>query len=202
MLKLLLIPLTAQCRFEFFNRVVRNISRCFISRLSPTFLDGIHIGACSWQEKEFDFFSMCCHIFFDNMCSVPSCSIDDEDNLSIDFSQSFKERDCLDCKLFLDEFVVKSSTERVRSIHVRVLKTPVDVNIWRHANRTPTSSLVSFSSEMSFIYADDFVFICQRQDLPLKVFLKVSIATGSRFLCSGRGTFHDIPILCRSRRVC
>ena len=125
-------------------------------------------------------------------CGVPSCSIENKNDSFVNFAQALKEFHCCDGELSLDEFVVEFSVERVRAVHVRVLCAAIHVNNRRFANWAPATSFVSVSSEMRFIYADDCVIGRQREGLPLEVFLKVRTAFSSRFLCSGRGTFHDI----------
>ena len=84
------------------------------------------------------------------------------------------------------------SIERIGSVGVGVLEAAINMYCWCGSDGAPASAFVCISAEMCFVYANDFVFVCQRQDLPLEVFLKVLTAFSSRFLCSGRGTFHDI----------
>ena len=123
---------------------------------------------------------------------VPSCPIENKNYFLVDFSQSFQERHRDSCELFLHKFVVKFSFESVCSIHIGILRAAIHMDNQRLAYRSPAAPFVCISTEMSFIYTDDFVTGSQREGLPLEVFLKAPTAYGFCCWCLGRGTFHDI----------
>ena len=133
---------------------------------------------------------------------VPSCPIENKNYFLVDFSQSFQKshRDC--CELFLHKFVVEFPFESVCAINIGILRAAIHMDNQRLAYRSPAAPFVSISTEMSFIYTDDFVTGSQREGLPLEVFLKMLTALSFLFLCSGRGTFHDIPTSWTMRRKC
>ena len=87
---------------------------------------------------------------------------------------------------------MKFTVESICTIDICVLCTPINMDNWGFADGTPTATLVSVTSEVCLVYADDRVVICQREGLPLEVFLKVRTTFSSLFLCSGLGTFQDI----------
>ena len=134
------------------------------------------------------------YIFLNDFGGVPCCSIEHENDFPVDFSQAFEERDGRSGKLFFDKFVMEFAIESIRTIDICVLCTPINMDNWSFAYGTPAATLVSVTSEVCLVYADDRVIIRQRDSLPLEVFLKVRTAFSSRFLCSGLGTFQDISI--------
>ena len=134
------------------------------------------------------------YIFLNDFGGVPCCSIEHENDFPVDFSQAFEERDGRSGKLFFDKFVMELAVDSICAIDICVLCTPINMDNWSFAYGTPAATLVSVTSEVCLVYADDCVVICQRDGLPLEVFLKVRTNFSSLFLCSGLGTFQDISI--------
>ena len=166
---------------------------CYIvSCLSPAFFDRVRVGTCFRKEYQLDIALKILYIFLNNFCSVPCCSVEYENDFPVDFSQAFEECDGCGGKLFFDKFVMELAVDSICAIDICVLCTSINVDNGSLAYWTPAATLVSVTSEVCFVYADDCVVICQRDGLPLEVFLKVRTNFSSLFLCSGLGTFQDI----------
>jgi len=171
-LERLFVPGRSQCFFEIFNSIKSNVCCNIASCLFPALFCRIKFWCCCWEEKKKNFFWMLFNVLLHFLGGMPFGFIENAGYFSVGFSELFQEGDCLFRNLSFDKFVMELSFERVSAIRTSILMASVHMHDRCCAYGTPAPFFICVSFEVCFVYADDSVFICQREDLPLEFFLK------------------------------